>query len=662
MSLQFTPYLLPVLAAAVLWVGLATYGLRHDDHPGSRAYIVMMLAGAIYSAGYAAQLSLTSLEAKLALWRLQTMAWEFILPALLLFTLSYAGYGWRVDRRLVAALGVMPAVTIVITLLPDTGGLLLRSAKLVTVGGDVYFSTVPGIWYHVGTAYSYVLVTASLAVLVQLLFRVPAAFRAQVATVIAGVSAPVVVDAAFRLNPDLVELVLPEVVGHLPLTFLATGIALTVGRYESDLLRRVPVSFDAVMDAIESGIVVLDGRGRVVASNAAARELLEASDLDGRVLADTSDRAAVVAAVAAGGDPADARDYLRPAGGPPGDDHGDHHLTFDDRVVSVESQPVDGPSGASLGTLLVLRDVTAAVRYDEVLRAHNDQLHLLNQMLRHDIRNDASMALGWAQTVDEELERADVDPAVRDHLRTVIDGTEHVIELTDVAAEMARSFESDGESLRPADLAEALRAEVEDARESHPDAEFRVEGPLPAAQVPANELLGSVFRNLLTNAVVHNDAEAPRVEVSAERAGDRVRVAVADDGPGIPESVRDRLFERGASGEASAGTGLGLYLVSSLVEQFGGDVSVSPNDPQGSVFVVELPVREHASVGGRPAARDPTSGATGSERPSTDPAATASRTNGSAVSGGRSDAPTDAGDDAGSTGDGAGETNTGCED
>lgn len=608
MPYQLTPYTLPVLAAAVLWAVLATYGWRHRDHPGSKAYIVMMAGGAVYSAGYAAELTVTSLEAKLVLWRIQSIAWEFILPALLLFTLAYAGYGARIDRRHVAALAAFPLANVFVVLLPGTGGLLYRSPELVTVAGDAYVQIVPGPWYHLGTALSYALVAASMAVLLQLLLRVPSAFRGQVATVLAGVAAPVVVDAAFRLYPHFAEHVVPPVVDYLPLTFLFTGVALTVGRYESDLLRRVPVSFDTVMDTIESGIVVLDGEGRVIQANAAAADVLGEAAPTGDAFAAVSDRAAAIADAVDGVESA-AGDPDAPAvEGAPAVEAGSHHLRFDDRVVAVRARPIDGPSGGRLGTLLVLRDVTDEVRYDEMLRTHNEQLQLLNQMLRHDIRNDASVALGWAQTLDEEL--TGIDPEERRYLQTVIDSTNHVIELTDLAAEMTRSFEHDGEALEPSKLDRVLRSEVADARESHPDAEFVVEGQLPSASVAANELLGSVFRNLLKNAVVHNDRDRPRVTVSAERDGDRVRVRVADDGPGIPAGVRKRLFERGAKGEDSAGTGLGLYLVATLVEQFGGAVRAEDNDPRGTVFVVELPVYRPAAASDVPrvdegAAADP---------------------------------------------------------
>ncbi len=104
-----------------------------------------------------------------------------------------------------------------------------------------------------------------------------------------------------------------------------------------------------------------------------------------------------------------------------------------------------------------------------------------------------------------------------------------------------------------------------------------------------------IFRNLFDNAVKYA-AAAPRVEVKANAArGERVVVQVADNGPGIPAKLRRKIFGRfvrlGNELERSRqGTGLGLYIVRSLVKRMLGTVTVRDRgDAPGTVFVVELP-------------------------------------------------------------------------
>ena len=81
-------------------------------------------------------------------------------------------------------------------------------------------------------------------------------------------------------------------------------------------------------------------------------------------------------------------------------------------------------------------------------------------------------------------------------------------------------------------------------------------------------------------------------DVQGVKAGDTVRVRIADNGPGIPDEQKRTVFERGEKRPDSEGTGVGLYLVQTLVNAYGGDVWVEDNEPTGSVFVVELPLAD----------------------------------------------------------------------
>jgi two-component system phosphate regulon sensor histidine kinase PhoR len=105
--------------------------------------------------------------------------------------------------------------------------------------------------------------------------------------------------------------------------------------------------------------------------------------------------------------------------------------------------------------------------------------------------------------------------------------------------------------------------------------------------------LDQIFVNLIDNAVKYTKAGG-RVCVEAKADGDHVRVEVRDDGPGIADKHRERVFERFYRADPSrareaGGTGLGLSIVKHLVESMGGEVGVEPNQPQGSIFWLRLP-------------------------------------------------------------------------
>jgi PAS domain S-box-containing protein len=234
------------------------------------------------------------------------------------------------------------------------------------------------------------------------------------------------------------------------------------------------------------------------------------------------------------------------------------------------------------GLLVSSRDITRRKEYEQRLEEQRDNLDTLNRVLRHDIRNDLQLVTAYAEMMmdaDEEKRRQ--------YAEHVLDGANHAVELTTTAGEMADVMLSDDETRRTVDLRSTLEGEFDDVRSAYPEAVLTSE-TVPAVSVLADEMLDSVFRNLLKNAVQHSDKDPPEVNVSAAVHGGTVTVRIADNGPGIPEARRDSIFGKGETGLDSEGTGLGLYLVESLVEGYGGDVRVEDNDPHGAVFVVEL--------------------------------------------------------------------------
>lgn len=216
-----------------------------------------------------------------------------------------------------------------------------------------------------------------------------------------------------------------------------------------------------------------------------------------------------------------------------------------------------------------------------------DDLRLLNQVMRHDIRNDLQLIGAYAELLEEH-----VDEEGAEYLDIIKESTENATDLTTTARDLARvMLNADGE-VRRVSLHGILEQQVEEIRSGYPGAVITVEGSIPAAEVTANDMLGSVFRNLLSNAIQHNDKNPPTVTVSASERDGTVEVRVADNGPGIPDAQKEEVFGKGEKGLESSGAGIGLYLVRSLVESYGGSVELKDRDgdADGAVFVVTLPV------------------------------------------------------------------------
>ena len=266
------------------------------------------------------------------------------------------------------------------------------------------------------------------------------------------------------------------------------------------------------------------------------------------------------------------------------------HRTKDGEVIPVEISSSLITFRGETAILSVGRDITERKQYEAKLREQNellerqrDELEVLNQVLRHDIRNDLQLVTAYADLLYDH-----VDDDGEAQLTTVRERAEHAVELTQTARDTARMMQTRDAENEPINVRPVLEAEIDDLRKRYSDADI-VASAVPSVLVRANDMLGSVFRNLLTNAVQHNDKDNPEVAISVTEREDEVTVRVADNGPGVSDEQKEDIFGEGEKGLDSQGTGLGLYLVEILVEQYGGAVHVEDNDPNGAIFVVDLP-------------------------------------------------------------------------
>jgi signal transduction histidine kinase len=251
----------------------------------------------------------------------------------------------------------------------------------------------------------------------------------------------------------------------------------------------------------------------------------------------------------------------------------------DDRYVTVAHFDI---------TNRVLAEEKAEQRREEVV-AEREQLALLNQILRHDIRNDVNIV-----QLSGELLHEQIQPPGEEHLDRILNAATHVQELIDAIGEFTTQIQRSEASLSSSNLSEVVADEVEKveaAYEGRPTSVSitGVETFPSEVSVRASPLLSSVFSNLLNNAVLHNDKSTVEISVSIDTRNETVVVCISDNGPGVPDEKKRTLFRRREKDPESPGSGMGLYLVDKLVESYDGSVWIEDNHPEGAVFCVELP-------------------------------------------------------------------------
>lgn len=240
--------------------------------------------------------------------------------------------------------------------------------------------------------------------------------------------------------------------------------------------------------------------------------------------------------------------------------------------------------GHAPAVLLIIEDISQRKKSERALARTNEQLRVLNRITRHDIRNDMNVILGWSEELATHID--DDGQAVLDRIQRTGKNT---IGLTRTIRDFIEALGMDqNPELNPVLASEVLDVELTKCRSMYPDATFRVDDDFSEISVHANDLLSSVFRNILNNAVKHNDKNEPIVNIGCQVSDETIRISIADDGPGIPDDQKEDIFGRGQKGLDAPAAGLGLYLIDNVVDSYSGEMWVKDNEPTGSVFVVEL--------------------------------------------------------------------------
>lgn len=252
--------------------------------------------------------------------------------------------------------------------------------------------------------------------------------------------------------------------------------------------------------------------------------------------------------------------------------------SFGDEVI----RPLEILAAHAATAISNIRSRERLERARQDLAKRKEMVELYDRLLRHDLGNDlqvmATFAAEIANTV--EGEPADYAERIQRAARSSADLVQRVGELVNTLEEQAEPT--------PRPLGEVLSTVVGDARDQYESLTVQFDPSAFEYRVYGGDLLDSVFTNLITNAAVHNDGDVTVRIRLVEETPDNVTVSIADDGSGISEAVEDRLFEMGAKGPESEGSGFGLGFVKALTESYGGDIRVGESDAGGADFRITL--------------------------------------------------------------------------
>ncbi len=379
------------------------------------------------------------------------------------------------------------------------------------------------------------------------------------------------------------------VTGVLGARLRQAGMA--IGEVQSEL-RQLRVDTGDILGHLSTGLLTVDGTGRLAYMNRAAETLLglSATTLHGAPILER------IADVAPG--LARAVRHSLDSGRPVLRTKVQARRAGSDKVLGLSTAVLDRGGDAGPTVTVIFQDITDATRV-EALNRRNERLEAvaaLSASLAHEIKNPlASIRSSVEQLGKRGLEQADQELLSA----LVLAESDRLSRLLTDFIEFARIRSGD---TRPVELGELVRMAVALVRE-HPDVadDVEVEVQQPSAPVWVDgdaDLLHRALFNLALNAGqfagsggrvrVRLESEVARASASGGPLDGTVRLTVDDSGPGVPESDAERIFDPFVTSR-SGGSGLGLSVVHRAVEAHQGAVVVERSDLGGARFVIYLP-------------------------------------------------------------------------
>ncbi len=282
-----------------------------------------------------------------------------------------------------------------------------------------------------------------------------------------------------------------------------------------------------------------------------------------------------------------------------------HPLDFDDvgtaagvtrTFLSTKCPYRDGQGNVS-GIFGISRDISERKQAEDNLARtaaelgrSNEDLQQFAHVVSHDLQEPCRMVAKFCELLQRRY-RGKLDSAADEFIGFAVDGAARMEKLIQDLLAYAR-VGTRGRQFVPVDSGAAFdRAATDLAGRVEESGAVVTRGPLPVVLADESQV-GQLAQNLLANAIKFRGAAPPRVEVAAERRNGEWLFAVRDNGIGIPEGDRERVFgvfERLHPAAEYPGTGIGLAVCKRIVERHGGRIWVSSEVGKGSAFFFTLP-------------------------------------------------------------------------
>lgn len=609
MTWHYTPYIIPLLIAALVSGILAGLFWQRRTMRGAIPFVLFSIGASLWCLTYALELAGADIPSKLFAIKLQYIGIATIPLCWLIFVLQYTRR-WQAVRPYLPLLLLVPTATVIAAWLEPNVHLLYQSITLDETAEfpSLIVSYGPVFYIHLLQSYASLLVGTIL--LLQIASRTPRPYRQQVRGLVLSAVFPWLGNGIYLSG----LLPLPNL-DLTPFTFVITAIILAWSLTRLRLLDLTPIARYTILENMIDGMFVFNRRQQLIDINrVAAAEILGASTVD--VIGQTAvqlftNRFPTLITSLAQENASDELTLTTTAG--------------KKAVYEFQVSPLQTHDGEINGRLLTLRDITERKKAEAALAEMvTKQQHLLTELslakeaaetanraksaflanMSHELRTPLTAIIGYSELLQEQLNMEDYSrfPSrlqnihnAADHLLTLISD---ILDLSKIEAGKTKLYHEEIDLdvlLNNIEMTiQPLLTKNQNQLQTH-----IITPPLIIYTDPTR--LRQILLNLLSNANKFTQNGQITVTVSRKTTETNEKIIdidVQDTGIGIMPTELDKLFApftqiKTDTAQNHEGTGLGLAITQRLCQLMGGIILVKSDPGVGSTFTVRLPAHGH---------------------------------------------------------------------
>ncbi|MHA1972314.1 MAG: sensor histidine kinase [Candidatus Hodarchaeales archaeon] len=602
MPFEFSVFALIMACVSVISIFLLIYPLLFRQKSFlTYVFSAMIATSVIWCVFYTLDIASTNFDEIYFFIKLEYIGIVLLPPIFLYFCIVFTKHHTLMKKPLISLLFAPSVIHYLFLITNDYHYLFYKEISLNTDNPFVNMNLTYGPAFYSHTIYSYILIAIGIIFIVGAYKKEHHSefknklYEKQLFIGFLATLAPIFgnIIRITKLIPNLVFLDLT------PILFVFSFILFSYALFETGFLDIVPIARERIFDDMLDGIVVLDSHQRIVDLNAQAYNILFSSDL---ILSDLFGKNffQILKTIFRDEELSSAIDTLENKANILKNEKGTVYQTeiafsrpnqkmqqdyFDLHLISIYSK-----KRKFIGFIIIIRNISVRKNAEISLKQKTKMQELILRLLSHDLRSHLFTLQGYAEIAKESKDLKEIDES----LHAIDVKGSAILSLIDQVTNYLRTQDnSRSEQMEKMNLAEIIEEAISlvspEAESKNITLEFTMNKNLKNF-IYANNTIRSAVLNLLQNAIKFSPKDAKvKIELKEHNTKNKWKVTIEDQGPGIPDELKESIFEPFTAYGAKAGTGLGLTIVLDIIQSHSGEIWVEDGTNNSSRFIFTLP-------------------------------------------------------------------------